>query len=391
MQRVKVALVGGLCVVVALAAIVFARPAGTHAVSPATSCGSWTVVTSPNPGTNNVLDGVAALTKNDIWAVGYTDNQTLTEHWNGSAWSAITSVNPTGQDALVAVAAISSTNVWAVGFSGSDVSNNARTLTEQWNGSNWSVVPSPTPGVSADLVAAARIPGRSQVWAVGHAVTGGGIDQTLIELWNGTSWSVVPSPNRGVGGSDFLGVTAISANNAWAVGTYSDKKGNFKTLTEHWDGKTWSVVSSPNVANNGVLWAVSQVPGTNTVWAAGSYVNSKGIAQTLTMVWKGEEWVVIASPNVKAVNNTFFGVSAGSASDIWAVGLTYDNSGANAALTEHWNGSQWTIVSTPNVEGDSILTAVTNVPASALFWAVGVSYGGGGSHTVTQYICSKGD
>lgn len=74
--------------------------------------------------------------------------------------------------------------------------------------------------------------------------------------------------------------------------------------------------------------------------------------------------------------------------NVWAVGLTYDNSGLNQAFTEHWDGDDWDTVSTPNVEGNSILTAVTVVPNSRDFWAVGVSYSNGNGHTVTQHTCS---
>ena len=63
---------------------------------------------------------------------------------------------------------------------------------------------SPSPQVRAGLPA--------DVWAVGG---GGGGGRTLIEHWNGTSWSHVLAPAPGQS-SFLLGVTAISANDAWA-------------------------------------------------------------------------------------------------------------------------------------------------------------------------------
>jgi hypothetical protein len=75
-------------------------------------------------------------------------------------------------------------------------------------------------------------------------------DQTVIEHWNGTSWSVVPSPNGGGGAAmnELTGVAAVSANNIWAVGSFLDPNANvFRSLTEHWDGTSWSVIPSPNV------------------------------------------------------------------------------------------------------------------------------------------------
>ncbi len=43
----------------------------------------------------------------------------------------------------------------------------------------------------------------------------------------------------------------MSVNDVWAVGEYIDF-GSFHTLTEHWNGTVWSVVPSPSpTGNNG--------------------------------------------------------------------------------------------------------------------------------------------
>jgi hypothetical protein len=67
--------------------------------------------------------GVAAVSANDIWAVGvFTDpltdfSRTLTEHWDGTKWSVVPSPNATGgHNALNGVAALSSGTVVAVGY-----------------------------------------------------------------------------------------------------------------------------------------------------------------------------------------------------------------------------------------------------------------------------------
>ena len=386
MQRIR----STMLLIVAIGMVVFVTCMGVTRVQAATSplnCNGWSVVTSPNPGTNNVLDGVVAIAGNDIWSVGYSDNQTLAEHWDGTAWSVVTSANPTGQDALDAATAISTNNVWAVGFSGNAGNNTSLTLTENWNGSSWTAFSSPTPGISGIFTSVSAVPASNTVWAVGHYTDSNQIDKTLIESWNGSSWQVVPSPNKGIGGSDLLGVVALSATDAWAVGTFSTRKGNFQTLTEHWNGRHWTLISSPNIANNGVFWAVAQVPGSSNVWAVGTYVTKNGFSRNLTALWNGSSWNLVNTPSVANTNTTLFAVSSASSSNTWAVGLTYDNSGLNQAFTEHWNGEGWHIVATPNVEGDSILTAVTSVPGSTTFWAAGVSYSNGNSHTITQMNC----
>ena|SRR5579863_10418639 len=355
--------------------------AEAHAKTPVSGCNAWTVTPTPNPGAQNVFDGVAAISQSDVWAVGYTDNQPLTAHWDGTSWSAVPNPVISGQNFLFAATAISTNDVWAVG------QNNSQVLTEQWNGTAWNVVPAPTVGTSSIFQSVAAIPGGSNVWAVGHSNNGGN-DQTLIELWNGSSWNIVTSPNIGAGSNDLLGVVAVSANDAWAVGTHATNKGIYQTLTEQWNGTSWKVVNSPNVSNNGVLWAAAPIPDGKQIWAAGTYQKNGNNNLNLIEQRSEESWNVVHSQNVSGINNTLFGITALSARDAWAVGLLYQNSGSNQALTEHWNGTSWSVFYTPNVQGDSILTAATRVPATKIAWAVGVSYdGSGNSYTIAQSIC----
>src|SRR5207244_2669724 len=87
----------------------------------------------------------------------------------------------------------------------------------------------------------------SNIWAVG-AYFNAGLSQTLIEHWDGATWSIVPSPNQGTTYDNYLyGVAALSANDVWAVGNYRNTPGYYLyTLTKHWDGATWSIVPSPS-------------------------------------------------------------------------------------------------------------------------------------------------
>jgi len=376
--------------VLVLTLLVFARMGNALAASPTAplgNCGHWVVIASPNPGASDVLDGVAAVENDDIWAVGYADNQTLTEHWGGSSWKVIPSANESTQDQLVAVAVVSSKDVWAVGSNG-DPTAISQALAEHWNGKAWSLATVPTTGASSQFTSVARVPGSNHVWAVGHYTDSNSIDHTLIEFWNGTTWSIVSSPDGSANGSDLLGVTAISANNAWAVGTFVDNSNNFVSLIEHWNGHIWKVVASPNVEGNGVLWSVAGVPDSSHAWAVGTYSDSvSNFNKTLIAYWNGSKWSAVSSPNVAGINNDLFGVAVNNAKDIWAVGITFDNSGGNHAMTIHWNGSTWSIVSSPDVQGDSYLTAVTHVPQSSIFWAAGTSVSNGNDSTVTERLC----
>jgi hypothetical protein len=112
----------------------------------------------------------------------------------------------------------------------------------------------------------------SDVWTVGNYVIGntGSPSLTLTEHWDGTSWSVVPSPNVGTSGNRLSGVSAIAPNDVWAVGSSSNNDLVGHTLIEHGHDKHWRVVASPNVGTaNNELNGVAVAPGTQNLWAVG--------------------------------------------------------------------------------------------------------------------------
>ncbi len=148
--------------------------AAVAAPADAAGCRSWKVKPSPNPaGTskNNVLDGVAATSGRNAWAVGYVgyfskgrQARTLIEHWNGRAWRVKQSPNPGGAgdvNYLQAVAATSSSNAWAVGEY-SKGSSGFHALLEHWNGRAWRVEKGAKPG-GGTLASTAWPPSRPEM------------------------------------------------------------------------------------------------------------------------------------------------------------------------------------------------------------------------------------
>ncbi len=123
MKRLKVRLFS--CLVGAVLIALLLAPAVAEAAA-------WTVVSSPSPGSVNDLNGVASVSANDVWAVGDTNQQTLTEHWNGTAWSVVTSPNPSASQNILDAAAAdpSSDQAWAVGAFFNTTNNVSQTLTE---------------------------------------------------------------------------------------------------------------------------------------------------------------------------------------------------------------------------------------------------------------------
>ncbi len=199
---------------------------------------SWSVIPSPDgPAGNSLLSGIAIVSSNDVWAVGQDypgggQQQTITEHWNGSQWSVVPSPNPSS-NILGAVAAVSTNDVWAVGQASNQCSGQyfrGQALIEHWNGTKWSITSSPRPAKASTLygIAAAS---QNDVWAVGLNGSRGKFS-TLTEHWNGTQWSIVPSPNPGTKTDQFYAV-ASGGSDFWAVGYYVNNRDyHNQTLTE---------------------------------------------------------------------------------------------------------------------------------------------------------------
>ncbi len=218
----------------------------------------------------------------------------------------------------------------------------------------WKVVPSPNVGSSGndnELDGVAMV-SPADAWAVGSS--GGNTGQTLAEHWNGSSWSIVSSPDPGGSAAyDSLnGVTAVSATDVWAVGTYYDGRAD-QTLVEHWDGTSWTVVPSPSPygrSYDSQLFSVAAVSASD-IWAVGVHAippEADGAPRTLIEHWNGTTWQIVGSPNPTHWTG-LSGVAATSSSNAWAVGydLTPGLHPHEYELIEHWDGTNWQIVPTP--------------------------------------------
>jgi hypothetical protein len=307
-------------------------------------------------GANTNLNAVTALSASDAWAVGtaYASPTTTTSilHWNGSHWTLVPSPNTgTVANGLNGVAALGANDVWAVGDQTSDPTNsNVQQLVEHWDGHAWSVVAGASLGGYSTLAAITRIPGTSQLLAVGAVANPTTAPyHTVIERWNGNGWARMPSPNVGSNSNQLFALTARSGSDAWAVGNYwgpsnGQDGATPQTLIEHFNGSAWKVIASPNVINAGML-----------------------------------------------VENHLFGVAALSASAVYTVGTYWNPSGDYSyTLAERWNGSRWSLalpypVYTP--PPDYALNGVTSIPGTSQVWAVGSENSNGPDQPVIVARC----
>ena len=331
----------------------------------------WGVEPSPSVHGRNVLNGVAATSAKNAWAVGsYGLSRTLIEHRNGRGWRVQPSPSPSSWSELLGVAAISSANAWAVGDRNLNAS---RTLVEHWNGRAWKVQASPNPGqgrskygggLNNELLGVAAV-SSTNAWAVGDRENGDANPRTLVEHWNGRAWKVQPSPNLGGPGIEnwLSGVAATSPTNAWAVGaTYNERTGTGRALIEHWDGKVWEVQPGASLSSDAGLVDLAATSATNA-WAVGYDSNS-----TLVEHWDGKAWTVQLSPNI-GKSPGLSDVAATSTTNAWAVGR-YRNRGVPQTLVEHWDGKAWTVQPSPNPGHRNALHSVAATSTTDA-WAVG--------------------
>jgi hypothetical protein len=326
----------------------------------------------------------------------------------GRAWRVVSSPNTPGESIsqLLAVDSLSADDVWSVGMTYNSGSRKIVPLIEHWDGRHWSIVQSPElpVGSGGGFLSSVSAASVDDVWAAGSFFAGGGGKKTLIMHWDGEVWSIVPSPNASgpnvAQNQTLTGITAVSAEDASAVGHYAvfepDLTGTVrttsKTMVQHWDGEAWSIVDSPNPARPGTVGSFLlsvDAASANDVWAVGRYDAGLGatydspIYQTLIQHWDGTKWSTVSSPNQPGHidYNHLLDVSVTSPDDVWAVGISGVYTGGFGSiaqtLIQHWDGEAWSIIASPNpgVPGlgqGNWLYGVSGSSADDV-WAVGLS------------------
>ena len=361
-------------VTIGLLIMLFALSGMAQAASVA--CGMWRVVASPNPSPiGNALNADVAIAANNVWAVGSQATgsnksnivlQTEIQHYNGKSWSVVASPNvDVGNNALNGVVALAANNIYAVGYS-TDSNYAEHSLILHYDGTAWNVVNGADTGGLTGIAAHAA----NDIWVVG-----GG---TMTQHYNGTIWTAIAAPHLRAFDS-LKAVTALAANDVYAVGNTNDFQTTVLTLVEHYNGTAWSIVSSPNTRQYSSLSAVTALAA-NNVWAVGSSSYDGGPDFTLTEHYDGTSWSIVASPNIGTGTNDLLGVAATGANNVVAVGASY-STGA-PSLIERWNGTAWKVVTAPSASYPQ-LSGIARVPGSKQLWAVG----NGNMGTLTETNC----
>ena len=302
------------------------------------------------------LHGVWCAGASDCVAVGdhfseaHGLGEALIERWNGSTWSVVPSPSPihfphSGAE-LDGVTCVSANDCLAVGwhlFSHSQ--NRELPFSVRWNGSKWSQVNAPFPtGSFSTSLSAVSCASATDCWASGVSSLGTPPDTiTITEHWNGSKWAIVPSPNPNPNprnGNLLAGMACPAAAECWAVGFMPRSSGTV-SLTERWNGRKWVVVTTPS-STDGQLAADSC-----STRAACLAVGNDDSGFALAQLWNGSRWLAEKPVRPGGVTRSAFEAVSCPGTACVAVGNDV-TAGTVVSLAEGWSGTKWTVEPTPN-------------------------------------------
>jgi hypothetical protein len=249
------------------------------------------------------LDGLAARSATDAWAVGSvsawpkdTSAQPLILHWNGRRWARVPAAPVPGYAyvELLSVAARSATDAWAVGEAQPATSLELHPVIEHWNGRRWRLMNNPEVPAGTALTSVTVAP-DGQAWAAGNPDAD--VSQRGVVLhWTGRSWATAATPATSAVPRVSLDAVTMARNSVWAVGDAFDAHGNRIPYALRWNGRRWARVGVPAVAG-GFFYTVTAA-GHGEVIAGG--IDDKG---ALSAVWNGRSWAVSTNPKITALNS----------------------------------------------------------------------------------------
>ena len=113
---------------------------------------------------------------------------------------------------------------------------------------------------------------------------------------------------------------------------------------------SWTVQSTPNAAGATSSELVSVACGSDSgCIAVGSSTTHAGKARALAERWHAGTWSSQSLPAISGSPQTYLtGVACVAENWCTAVGVRLDHAGHRRTLAEHWNGSHWSVQTTPN-------------------------------------------
>lgn len=303
----------------------------------------------------SIFQAVGCPTAKTCTAVGDYENSSnlqvaLAERWNGTDWVLQTAANPSGgQNEVLNGVACPTANICTAVGSYENSSDVGVTLGEWWNGTDWVVQTTPNPNGSSDNeLYGVSCTGPSACTAVGDHSSDSG-DHPLVEVWNGTVWQLqLPPSPPGSKNSDLYGVSCSASRSCSGVGDYLSRSDFTFPLVERWNGTRWQGQSAPSTTGPGESYLYEVVcPTARACTAVGESEDSSGREVTLAERWNGTKWTVQSTPNPKSDNSYLNAVKCPAPKTCMSVGQYEDSSRNYEVLAARWNGKRWQLLPIP--------------------------------------------
>ncbi len=358
-------------------ALLLANLFGAAAVSAAGP--SWKVQSTPDPSpSTNRLLSVSCTSNAECIAVGQDKGSggrlvTLAEAWNGTAWSVQSTPVPAGArlSGLAGVSCVSTADCVAVGQYRTAAGVHVA-LAEGWNGTMWTIEPTPTPaGATFSRLLGVSCVSTTACTAAGYAIDGSGSEVPLAMRLIGGTWSLesVPSPSGSML-TELLGVSCADSSACTAVGQYEPQYGVFVPLAERWDGATWSIQNTPPLQGHDSLLesvsCVSDARCTAVGLSGGSLVRVPARSRSSGTAPSGACSPRRIPQDSSATSTRGWWASrACPPRRAWESGSYENSSGLTVTLAEYWSGTAWKIQPTPNPAGSDKASQLLGVSCSA--------------------------
>jgi hypothetical protein len=277
-------------------------------------------VIQPTPARAGQLSDVAAISPDDAFAVGFSDQRPLILHWDGQSWQKMATGIRQKHSPLGGVAMISPTDAWAVGTT-PDRAGRTKTVIVHWDGKQWLKVPSPNGDhQQINVLNSVTAISAKDAWAVG--LSEGQTEESLILHWNGRSWKRVKDAPMPGADSSLDAVTALSASDVWAVGnSHTKHPGSFQPFIERWTGIGWRRFAAPAPAGNaGINMTGVAAASPDQAWAVGDYLIKGRHSRLFMERWNGVYWQQVTGSDPSETDDQFGGIAT-TGGNTWAVGF----------------------------------------------------------------------
>ena len=310
---------------------------------------------------------VSCATARSCMAVGSPWSQTLTELWNGTTWSTVPSPNTSAPyNELSSVSCASPTSCMAVGSSDDNSIEGAYVslpLAEFWNGAAWSIVPTPyVPGDDFDqnYFQTVSCTSTTNCMALGTTVNAHFeyLFYSFMEMWNGTVWTSAPGPMNPPGLDAVLtNMTCWHPSSCMAAGyadNYNEGGDQFSFIFESWNGSAWSLVPSPDLRDLSDMAEFTAISCASAHRCVALGESWGPNGQPVAASWDGSSWSIVLIPHPSGSTSSRLSGLSCPAAHHCVATGGYSDGTAGHTLVESWDGTAWSIVPNPDLSGGGL-------------------------------------